>query len=39
MKLALTTPPRVEAATQGTEVAIINPDNSGEKVMSLEVWT
>lgn len=39
MKLALTTPPRVEAETQGTEVAIVNLDNSGEKVMSLEVWT
>lgn len=37
MKPALTTPPRTEAATQGTEVAI-NLGDSGEKVMSLEVW-
>lgn len=38
MKAALITPPRTEAATQGTEVAI-NLGDSGEKVMSLEVWT
>lgn len=38
MKPALTTPPRTEAATQDTEVAI-NLGDLGEKVMSLEVWT